>query len=122
MSFLVFLSQTSADKAALEEMGRRVAQREVHAWLRKSRLIPGDPLQPATEDAQPESAPLAVFAGPAGFATWQNDEMRAAIDRRCRNWLVRGIPGVAPGPKVIILRSLCASPTICCLSRIPVNS
>jgi aromatic ring-cleaving dioxygenase len=55
MPFHVFLSHSSADKPAVEELARRLAKERIHAWLDKWHLIPGDPLQPAIEKALAES-------------------------------------------------------------------
>jgi hypothetical protein len=84
MSFHVFLSHSSADKPAVEELARRLAKEGIQAWLDTWQLIPGDPWQPAIEKALAESETCAVFVGPSAFGPWQNEEMRAAIDRRAR--------------------------------------
>jgi hypothetical protein len=99
MSFLVFLSHSSADKPAVEELARRLAKEGIQAWLDKWNLIPGDPWQPAIEKALAESETCAVFVGPSGFGPWQNEEMRAAIDRRVRDSKrrFRVIPVLLPG-------------------------
>jgi len=49
MSFHVFLSHSTADKPAVEELARRLAKEGIHSWLDKWHLIPGDPWQPAIE-------------------------------------------------------------------------
>ena len=99
MSFHVFLSHSSADKPAVEELARRLAKEGIQAWLDKWHLIPGDPWQPAIEKALAESETCAVFVGPSGFGPWQNEEMRAAIDRRVRDSgrRFRVIPVLLPG-------------------------
>jgi tetratricopeptide (TPR) repeat protein len=99
MSFHVFLSHSSADKPAVEELARRLAKDGVQAWLDKWNLIPGDPWQPAIEKALAESETCAVFVGPSVFGPWQNEEMRAAIDRRVRESArrFRVIPVLLPG-------------------------
>src|SRR6516225_4634409 len=84
MSFHVFLSHSSADKPAVEELARRLAKEGIEAWLDKWHLIPGDPWQPAIEKALSESETCAVFVGSSGFGPWQNEEMRTAIDQRVR--------------------------------------
>src|SRR5215469_11178900 len=99
MSFHVFLSHSSADKPAVEELARRLAKEGIQAWLDKWHLIPGDPWQPAIEKALAESESCAVFVGPTGFGPWQNEEMRAAIDQRVRESgrQFRVIPVLLPG-------------------------
>jgi tetratricopeptide (TPR) repeat protein len=99
MSFHVFLSHSSADKPAVEELARRLAKEGIQAWLDKWHLIPGDPWQPAIEGALAESETCAVFVGPSGLGPWQNEEMRAAIDRRVRDSKrsFRIIPVLLPG-------------------------
>jgi WD40 repeat protein len=99
MSSHVFLSHSSADKPAVEELARRLAKEGIQAWLDKWNLIPGDPWQPAIEKALAESETCAVFVGTSGLHSWQNEEMRAAIDRRVgeigRHFRV--IPVLLPG-------------------------
>jgi hypothetical protein len=99
MPFHVFLSHSSADKPAVEELARRLAKEGIQAWLDKWNLIPGDPWQPALEKALADSETCAVFVGPSGFGPWQNEEMRAAIDRRVRDSgrRFRVIPVLLPG-------------------------
>ena len=84
MSFHVFLSHSSADKPAVEELARQLKKEGIEAWLDKWHLIPGDPWQPAIEKALAGSYTCAVFVGPSGLGPWQNEEMRAAIDQRVR--------------------------------------
>lgn len=97
----VFLSHSTADKPAVEELARRLARKGIRAWLDKWHLIPGDPWQPAIEKALANSETCAVFVGPSGFGPWQNEEMRAAIARRVgdKNKRFRVIPVLLPGAK-----------------------
>jgi WD40 repeat protein len=99
MSFHVFLSHSSVDKPAAEELARRLLKEGIQAWLDKWHLIPGDPWQPAIERALAESGTCAVFVGPSGLGPWQNEEMRVAIDRRVSdaNGRFRVIPVLLPG-------------------------
>jgi hypothetical protein len=78
----VFLSHSSADKAAVEALARRLVQGGLQPWLDKWNLIPGEPWQEAIEEALECCATCAVFIGPTGTGPWQNAEMRAAIDQR----------------------------------------
>jgi TIR domain len=70
-------------------------------WLDKWHLIPGDPWQPAIEKALAKSETCAVFIGSGGIGPWQNEEMRAAIDRHVveDRRLFRVIPVLLPGAK-----------------------
>jgi hypothetical protein len=47
----VFLSHSSTDKPAVEELARRLAKEGIQAWLDKWHLIPGNPWQPDIEKA-----------------------------------------------------------------------
>jgi len=67
MPFHVFLSHSSTDKPAVEELARQLAKEGIQAWLDKWNLIPGDPWQPALEKALADSETCAVFVGPSGF-------------------------------------------------------
>ncbi len=97
-AFHVFLSHNSADKPAVEELAFRLRKEGVEPWLDKWNLIPGAPWQPAIEDALEDCATCAVFVGPSGLGPWQNEEMRAAIDRRVsRKDGFRVIPVLLPG-------------------------
>jgi hypothetical protein len=99
MLFHVFLSHSSADKPAVEALARRLAKEDIQAWLDTWHLIPGDPWQPGIEKALADSESCAVFVGPSGFGPWQNEEMRAAIDRRVGDTgkRFRVIPVLLPG-------------------------
>jgi hypothetical protein len=104
----VLPSCSSADRAAVEELARRLAKEGVQAWLDKWNLIPGDPWQPAIEKALVESETCAVFVGPSGLSPWQNEDMRAAIDQRVREGArcFRVIPVLLPGAERAELSSL----------------
>jgi energy-coupling factor transporter ATP-binding protein EcfA2 len=95
----VFLSHNSADKPAVEELARRLVKAGIRPWLDTWNLIPGEPWQEAIEEALERCATCAVFVGPSGTGPWQNEEMRAAIDRRVREseGRFRVIPVVLPG-------------------------
>src|SRR5262245_34046890 len=95
----VFLSHSGADKPAVEDLALRLRQEGVEPWLDKWHLIPGDPWMRALEDALDASDSCAVFVGPGGLGPWQNEEMRAAIDRRVREGRgrFRVIPVLLPG-------------------------
>lgn len=92
----VFLSHSSVDKPAVEEIARRLRDAGIEPFLDKWHLIPGDPWQEALEEALKQSATCAVFLGPSGMGPWQNEEMRVALDRRTRDRGSRVIPVLLP--------------------------
>lgn len=98
-SYHVFLSHNSVDKPAVEELACRLHQEGIEGWLDKWHLVPGEPWQPAIEKALEACASCCVFIGPSGMGPWQNEEMRAAIDRRVSTSEdnFRVIPVVLPG-------------------------
>jgi hypothetical protein len=75
------------------------AEEGIEAWLDKWNLIPGDPWQPAIEEALQKAESCVVFVGYGGFGSWQTEEMRAAINRRVTesNKRFRVIPVLLPG-------------------------
>jgi formylglycine-generating enzyme required for sulfatase activity len=95
----IFLSHNSSDKPAVEELAIRLRREGIEPWLDKWNLIPGQECQPAMERALADCATCAVFIGPGGLGPWQNEEMRAAIDRRVgeRGDQFRVIPVLLPG-------------------------
>lgn len=99
--FHVFLSHNSSDKPLVEEIANRLKAVGLEPWLDKWNLVPGDPWQPALEEALADCQSCAVFIGPSGLGTWQHEEMRAAINRRVTahraNHRFRVIPVLLPG-------------------------
>ncbi len=95
----VFLSHATPDKPVVEELAKLLKKRGFEPWLDKWNLIPGEPWQEAIEKALEDSAACAVCLGPSGTGPWQNEEMRAAIDRRVsdRSRQFRVIPVLLPG-------------------------
>jgi TIR domain/NB-ARC domain len=102
MSAHVFLSHSTADKPAVEELAHRLRHKEgIQAWLDRWNLIPGASWQPAIEDALKECESCVVFVGPEGLGPWQREEMRLAINRRVcdSEQRFRVIPVLLPGAK-----------------------
>jgi WD40 repeat protein/energy-coupling factor transporter ATP-binding protein EcfA2 len=95
----VFLSHTSSDKPVVEELARILRERGIEPWLDAWHLIPGAPWQEEIEKALQSCATVAVCLGPSGTGPWQNEEMRAAINRRVtdREGTFRVIPVLLPG-------------------------
>src|SRR5215510_4997319 len=93
----VFLSHSSADKDAVEVVARRlVDEAALHPFLDKWHLIPGDPWQEALEAALDQSRTCVVFIGPNGIGSWENEEMRSALDERVKRKEFRVIPVLLP--------------------------
>ena len=78
----VFLSHSSTNKPAVEELAKRLVREGIEPWLDRWNLIPGVAWQRAVETALANCATCVVFVGPGGFGAWQNEEMREAIGRR----------------------------------------
>jgi len=95
----VFLSHSSSDKPAVEELAIRLRREGIEPWLDKWNLVPGQAWQPAIEQALEDCATCAVAIGSSGFGAWQNEEMRIAIDRRVAagQGRFRVIPVLLPG-------------------------
>jgi hypothetical protein len=94
----VFLSHHSGDKPQVEALAARLEDEEgLRPFLDKWHLIPGEPWQEALEEALDQSRTCAVFLGASGLGSWENEEMRAALDERVRNKSFRVIPVLLPG-------------------------
>ena len=94
----VFLSHQSGDKPLVESLAARLVDEQgLRPFLDKWHLIPGAPWQEALEEALDQSGTCAVFLGASGLGSWENEEMRAALDERVRNKSFRVIPVLLPG-------------------------
>ncbi len=94
-----FLSHNGADKPLVEQFADQLEKRGISCWLDKWNLIPGDPWQPAIEEALGQCDTCVVFFGPSGLGPWHNEEMRLAIQRRVnsRERKLRILPVILPG-------------------------
>ncbi len=96
----VFLSHHGKDKSQIEVLATRLTKEEGLApFLDKWHLVPGEPWQEGLENALDQSATCAVFLGSHGLGTWENEEMRAALEERVRKRSFRVIPVLLPGAK-----------------------
>ena len=98
----VFLSHNSDDKPSVEVIAKKLEkEKDIDPWLDKWNLIPGVPWQEALEEALRNSDVCVVFFGPSEIATWQNEEMRDAINQRvtAEKERYRVIPVILPGAK-----------------------
>jgi tetratricopeptide (TPR) repeat protein len=95
-----FLSYSTADAATVEAIAVRL--REVfnlRVFLDKWCLTPGQPWQDEIEDALNRSATCVVFFGSSGITSWAHKEMRAALELRAKERILRVIPTMLPGAK-----------------------
>jgi WD40 repeat protein/energy-coupling factor transporter ATP-binding protein EcfA2 len=92
----VFLSHATADKPVVEKLARILQKQGIKPWLDTWNLVPGEPWQEAIEDALVRCAACAVFFGPGGTGPWQNEEMRAAIERQVTGGGYPVIPVLLP--------------------------
>jgi hypothetical protein len=95
----VFMSHNSEDKLQVERIASRLAKKaRLRPWLDTWNLIPGEPWQPAIEEALLACRACAVFVGRTEIGPWQLEEMRAAINRRVNatNGAFRVIPVLLP--------------------------
>ena len=95
----VFLSHSTPEKPAVEELAVRLRREGIEPWLDKWNLVPGELCQVVMETALTDCATCAVFIGPSGFGVWQEEEMRAAIARRVNE--ARTVPNAKDRFRVI---------------------
>ena len=95
----VFLSYSKQHEPTVEELARRLGREGLRLWLDKWNLIPGEPWQPAIEQALDDCALAAVIIGSGGLGPWQHEQMRVAIDQRVGDHerRYRVIPVLLPG-------------------------
>lgn len=94
----VFLSHNSSDKDVAEQIARRLRDHaDLRPFLDKWHLVKGDPWQERLEAALASSSACAVLVGHSDIGPWQNEEMRAALDRRVQRHDFRVIPVLLPG-------------------------
>ena len=94
-----FLSHNSQDKPAVEEIAHRLRDQGITVWLDTWNLIPGETWQEDIEEALDESHCCVVFLGPNGIGSWQNEEIRAALDERVSHKGLRVVPVLLPGAR-----------------------
>ncbi|MEA2599418.1 MAG: hypothetical protein QOF89_410 [Acidobacteriota bacterium] len=94
--FDVFLSHASPDKPVVENLARLLQKQGLKPWLDEWNLVPGEPWQEAIEEALGRCAACAVLFGPGATGPWQNEEMRAAIERQVGGGVYPVIPVLLP--------------------------
>ncbi len=95
----VFLSHSSADKPAVEEVARKLRKEGIEPFLDKWHLIPGELWQPALEKGLRNSRACIIFVGSEGIGPWHRQEMLVALNRGAMDPDFRVIPVLLPGFK-----------------------
>src|SRR5207248_3807717 len=97
--FSVFLCHNTAEKPAVEYIGRRLREKdeEIMPFLDTQDILPGRPWVSALEDAINQCTAVAVFVGPNGFGGWQMAEIRLAVDLANSKKDFHLIPVLLPG-------------------------
>lgn len=96
----VFLSYNSADQVVVEVIAQMLRAARLNPFFAPWHLVAGEPWQEALEKGLDDSKTCAVFLGPKGVGSWENEEMRSALDARTRNRLFRAIPVLLPGSRI----------------------
>lgn len=103
----VFLSHRSEDKPTVERLAEKLVEEAGLApFLDRWHLVPGEPWQEALEQALNRSRCCAVFIGPSGVGSWENEEMRTALSRRVHGNRFRVIPVLLPGAGSLVREKL----------------
>ena len=63
----------------METIARRLVEAGLTPWLDTWNLVPGELWQEAIEEALDACQTVAVFLGPSGIGSWENQEMRSAL-------------------------------------------
>jgi TIR domain-containing protein len=95
----VFLSHSSADKPAVEELALKLREEGIEPFLDKWHLVPGRLWQPELEKGLRDSGACAIFVGAEGFGPWHRQEMLVALNRGASDLEFPVIPVLLPGFK-----------------------
>ncbi|MHC4478298.1 MAG: TIR domain-containing protein [Planctomycetota bacterium] len=94
--FDVFLCHNSEDQAAFKEIGERLKERAILAWLDIEQIPPGRWFQDVIQEAIPKVKSAAVVIGKKGLGRWEAVELRAFISE-CVERKLPVIPVLLPG-------------------------
>jgi len=96
----VFLSHSSADKPAVEDVAHRLRnEANLHPFLDSWHLVPGESWIPALERAISTSRSVAVFIGPKGMGAWHDEEKQLALVYSVQRRNLRVIPVLLSGAR-----------------------
>lgn len=93
----VFLSYSSAERRVVEGIATGLREAGLNPFWDAWHVRPGDAVQEILEDGLRASVATIVFIGPSGIGTWQNEELRAALQARVTDGQYRVIPVILPG-------------------------
>jgi hypothetical protein len=98
----LFVSYNREDAAEVRAINQRLRQVGIYAWLDEERLTPGDEWMTVISRVIMEASVAAVFVGPHGIGTWQQQEVNqirslAARAHRKNERPVQIIPVLLPG-------------------------
>ena len=93
----VFLSHSKTDKEIVEYLAHKLSHADLNPFLDAWHLVPGEPWQESVENALDQSQTCAIFLGPDGTKSWENEEMRAYLRERVQeDKALRLIPVLLP--------------------------
>ena len=93
----VFLSFSSADRPAVEELAWRLEAQKLALFFDEWEMIAGRPNQVVLAEAMRDSKTCAVFLGPSRLGPWQKEEIQVAIGHRVGDPEFHVIPVLLPG-------------------------
>ena len=79
VQFDVFLCHNGKDKAEVKQIGKQRKDNGILPWLDEWELPPGKPWQRLLEQQIAQVKSAAVFIGPHGIGSWQNEELEALL-------------------------------------------
>jgi hypothetical protein len=89
-----FLSYNSADRASVEQIASELRNAGLSVFLDRWYLIPGESWVDTLERTIADARSMVVFVGPSGLGSWQQREMRLALDRQAQSPSFRVIPAI----------------------------
>jgi hypothetical protein len=95
--FDVFLSSSSSERSVVEGIAVALRGAGLNPFLDVWHVRPGDPVQEALEHGLEASLATMVFIGPGGIGSWQNEELRSALEKHVTAREHRVIPVILPG-------------------------
>src|SRR5437016_2361145 len=95
-SYDLFLSYSSADSVAVQDIARRLRDEGIKTFLDRLSLAPGMRWRPELEKALGSCKAVAVFVGPGEMGSWQQRELDIALDLQTARPNLPVIPVLLP--------------------------